>query len=433
MGTLLLEITRGLFGICVLVGFCWLLSDNRKAVDWRLVGTGILMQFILAALILKVPFVSSGIGLVSDFFVKILAFAKDGALFVFGPTLVDNSFGAVIAFQVLPSIIFFSALSAILYHLGILQYIVYGLAWVMKRTMRLSGAESLSAAANIFVGQTEAPLIVRPYVSGMTRSEVMCLMTGGMATIAGGVLVAYMAMLGGENPEMQQIFGKHLLTASLLSAPAAVLIAKILIPQTEAARDEMRISKETVSTNVFEAATEGTTQGLKLAFNVGAVLLVFTALISMGNYITEEWIGELLGLNGWVNDFTEGKFDGFTLQFIFAMLFAPVAWLIGIDNQSLLLVGQLLGEKTVLNEFIAYASLGYMIQSDEITNQNSIVIATYALCGFANFASMGIQIGGIGTIAPDQRPTLAKLALRSLVGGTVACLMTGAIAGIFLA
>ncbi|WOO42541.1 NupC/NupG family nucleoside CNT transporter [Rubellicoccus peritrichatus] len=432
MGTLLLEITRGLFGITVLIGFCWLLSEKRKAVDWRLVITGVVMQFILAALILKVPFVSSAIGLVSKFFVKVLAFSHDGAQFVFGPNLVDNSFGAVIAFQVLPSIIFFSALSAMLYHIGLLQIIVYGIAWIMKRTMRLSGAESLASAANIFVGQTEAPLIVRPYISGMTRSEIMCLMTGGMATIAGGVLVAYIAMLGGDSIEQREIFGKHLLTASLLSAPAAVLIAKILIPQTEAARDEMRINKETISTNIFEAATEGTTQGLKLAFNVGAVLLVFTALISMGNYVTEEWIGEWFGLNAWVTDLTAGEFKGFTLQFVFAMLFAPVAWLIGIDNQNLLLVGQLLGEKTVLNEFIAYASLGEMIQTKEITNANSIVIVTYALCGFANFASMGIQIGGIGTIAPDQRPTLAKLALRSLIGGTVACLMTGAIAGIFL-
>ncbi len=432
MGSLLVEIVRGLFGIAVLLLFCWSLSGKRSAINWRLVGSGVALQFIIAALILKVPFVGAIIQGVADFFVNIIAFSEEGAQFVFGPNLIDNKFGAIFAFKVLPSIIFFSALSSILYYLGVLQAIVYAFAWVMKRTMHLSGAESLAAAANVFVGQTEAPLVVRPYLEKMTRSEVLCLMTGGMATIAGGVLVAYMSMLGGENKELQAMFGANLLTASLLSAPAAVLVAKIILPESGEVDENMKLPKDKFGENVFDAAVEGTTQGLMLALNVGAVLIVFTALIALCNWALTAGPGSWFGLNDWVANWTQGQYDGFSMQFILGMLFAPVAWLIGIDTGNLLLVGQLLGEKTVLNEFVAYYNMGTMIQDGRLDNQNSIMITTYALCGFANFASMGIQIGGIGVLCPPQRATLAALAFKALIGGTVACLMTGCIAGIFL-
>lgn len=432
MGTLLVEIVRGLFGMAVLILFCWCISGKRKDINWRLVGSGVLLQFIIAALILKVPFVGGIIALVSQFFVQVIAFSEDGARLVFGDTLTQNSFGAIIAFKVVPSIIFFSALSSILYYLGLLQKIVYGFAWVMQKGMGLSGAESLAAAANVFVGQTEAPLIVRPYLAGMNRSEMLCLMTGGMATIAGGVLVAYMSMLGGDSPERQALFGQSLLTASLLSAPAAVLVAKMILPASGPVNDSMTIPKEQLGENIFDAAVIGTGDGMKLAFNVAAVLIVFTGLVSLCNWAMVQGPGQWLGLNTWVESATGGEYTGFSMQFLLGVLFYPIAWLIGVDNGSLLLVGQLLGEKTVLNEFVAYANLGGMISDGRLTNQNSIYIATYALCGFSNFASMGIQIGGIGALVPSQRGTLAALAFKALIGGTVACLMTGCIAGIFL-
>lgn len=432
MGTLLIDILRGVLGWSVLLGFCWLICGKRKNINWRLIAAGLGLQVTLALIVMKVPVFASFVGWVSSVFVAIISFSEHGALFIFGPNLVDNSFGAIFAFKVLPSIIFFSALSSILYYLGILQMVVYAFAWVMRRTMGLSGAESLAMAANIFVGQTEAPLVVRPYLESMSRSEMMCLMTGGMATIAGGVLVAYMAMLGGDNAAAQQLFGTHLLTASLLNAPAAVVVAKLLMPETEPINQNMEISKDKIGENVFDAAVEGTTNGLKLAFNVGAILLVFTGLIAMLNFAFERGPGAWFGLNTWVVEWTEGNYDGFSLQFILGMLFAPVAWLIGVENHNLLLVGQLLGEKTVLNEFVAYSNLGEMIHGERILGNKSIIIATFALCGFANFASMGIQIGGIGTLAPGQRKTLAELAFRALIGGTTACLMTGCLAGVIL-
>jgi CNT family concentrative nucleoside transporter len=320
----------------------------------------------------------------------------------------------------------------VLYYLGLLQKIVFGFAWIMQRTMKLSGAESFAAAANVFVGQTEAPLMVKPYLKEMTRSEVLCLMTGGMATIAGGVLVAYISILGGENPERQVTIGKHLLTASILSAPAAILCAKLLLPETEAIDQDLKVSRESIGCNLFDAITAGTTQGLKLALNVGAILLLFIAMIAMINYITINWIGSWTGLNAIIVEFTDGRFEGLNLQFIFGVLFAPVAWIIGIESGNLLLIGQLLGEKIVLNEFIAFISLDKMVDGEVLTNERTIMITTYALCGFANFGSMGIQIGGIAVLAPNQRSNLATLALRAMIGGMVACLMTACVAGMFI-
>ncbi len=426
------HIFRSLLGLVLLIGFCCLLSEKKKAINWRLVPAGVLLQIILAALILWVPPIESALEGVSIFFIRLLEFSNEGSRFIFGKLASDTSYEAVIAFKVLPSIIFISAFTSVLYYLGLLQKIVYGFAWIMQRTMKLSGAESFAAAVNIFVGQTEAPLMVKPYLKEMTRSEMLCLMTGGMATIAGGVFVAYISILGGDDPQRQVMIGKHLLTASILSAPAAILCAKLLLPETEAIDHELKVSRETIGCNLFDAAASGTTQGLKLALNVGAILLVFIAMIAMINYITINWIGSWTGLNTVIIEFTDGRFEGLNLQFIFGILFAPVAWIIGIESGNLLLIGQLLGEKMVLNEFIAFISLDKMVDGEILTNERTVMITTYALCGFANFGSIGIQIGGIAVLAPNQRSNLATLALRAMIGGMVACLMTACVAGMFL-
>lgn len=427
---MIVSIFRGVLGIVFLLAVCYALSSNRKKINWRLVGIGVGMQLILALLVLKVPFVKSGFDFVSRGFVSVLNFTKDGSAFLFGDLINVEANGFIFAFQILPTIVFFAALTSALYYLGIIQWIVFAFAWIMSKTMKLSGAESLAAAGNIFLGQTESPLLVRPYLETMTKSEIMCLMTGGMATIAGGVLGAYVGYLGGESVAEQQMFASHLLAASIMSAPAAIVAAKMLVPETQ--EDEidtnLNISKEKIGTNILDAISTGTRDGLKLAVNVGVMLLVFTAFMYMFNAFSFQ-IGEWTNLNSKIATASAGRFEGLTLQYILGMAFSPIAWILGVDWQDAVLVGQLLGEKTILNEFFAYASLGQQKAAGLFTHQKSIIIATYALCGFANFASIGIQIGGIGALAPNQQSTLAKLGVKALIGGTVACFLTATIAG----
>ena len=427
------SIGRGLMGMVFLLLVCFLLSSNRRKINWRLVLSGLALQLLFAMLVLKVDFIAYGFDWISRVVVDFLNIAEQGALFVFGK-LVDPSasMGYIFAFKVLPTIVFFSAFTSLLYYLGVLQVIVKGLAWVMSKTMRLSGAESLAAAANVFIGQTEAPLVVKPYLDKMTKSEMLCLMVGGMATIAGGVLAAFIAFLGGDSIAEQAIFAKHLLTASIMSAPAAIIIAKILYPETEEVSRTLNISKEKVGTNILDAISRGTTDGLKLAVNVGAMLLVFTALMGVANWMLGDLIGDITGLNGLIESATEGRYSGLSMEYILGNIFAPVAWIIGVPAEDITVVGQLLGEKTILNEFYAYSSLSTLKASGAITNYRSIVIATYALCGFANFASIGIQIGGIGVLAPSQRTTLAKFGIKALIGGTIAALLTATIAGMLI-
>jgi CNT family concentrative nucleoside transporter len=439
----MISILRGTLGILVLLGVCYLLSANRRHINWRMVGMGMSLQFILGIAILKVPLINKAFDFLASFFVVILNFTEAGTKFVLGNwpanvQLYDGASGQVVAvgyifaFKVLPTIIFFSALSSVLYYLGILQLIIKGFAWVMTRTMKLTGAESLAAAANVFIGQTEAPLVVKPYLEGMSRSEILCLMTGGMATIAGGVFAAYVGFLGGDDRALQQLFATHLLTASIISAPAAIVAAKMLFPETrqiDLEHQKLDIPKQDVGNNLLDAISRGTTDGLKLAINVGAMLLVFTAFIAMLNYILSEGVGSWTGLNEYVLTSTDGRFEGFNLQYVLGVLFAPIAWILGTSSQDVLLVGQLLGLKTTLNEFFAYAALDG-IKSE--LSPKSLLIATYALCGFANFASIGIQIGGIGAIAPGQRKALTELGILALVGGTVACFLTACIAGMLV-
>ncbi len=433
-----MEILRGLLGLIILIGIAFIFSKHKKRVNWKLVGSGLVIQLVLGLLVFKAPLFASVFGVFAGFFTQLLSFTDAGAEFIFG-NLVSNlpeikqTMGYIFAFKVLPTVVFFSALTSLLYYLGILQKIVFAFAWILSKTMRLSGAESLAAAANIFVGQTEAPLVVKPYISKMSKSEIMCLMTGGMATIAGGVFAAFIGFLGGDDPAAQQEFAKHLLTASILSAPAAIICAKILYPETEKVDEKLDIDKETIGNGPLEAISNGTTDGIKLAVNVGGMILVFLAFIAMINFFLFDIIGDYTGLNETIAAAT--IYDGLNLQMILGYIFAPLAWVIGIDSQDMILSGQLLGEKTVINEFIAYLSLKEMITADGgamLTNR-SVVILTYALCGFSNFASIGIQIGGISSLAPNQRGTLAKLGMRALIGGTLACLMTATIAGMLFA
>ena len=417
-------IIRGSIGIISLLLVCYFFSIHKNKIDWSIVIKGLLIQLLFAICILKIKFIEKLFEAISNVFLAILDFTKDGSIFLFGETLVNNtSFGAIFAFQILPTIVFFSALTSVLFYLGILQKIVYFFALIMKKTMKLSGAESLAASGNIFLGQTESPLLVRPYISNMTKSELLCLMGGGMATIAGGVFIAFTAMLGEE-------FAPHLLAASVMSAPAAIVACKILIPETEPINKKMTIVRgDCLGSNVFDSIALGTVQGIKLAVNVGAMILVFVAFISLINQLLY-LVGYYSGLNELIND-TNHIYTTLSLEMIFGYLFSPIAWLIGIPSQDILLAGQLLGEKTVANEFIAYESLGEMITNNQLTEKTTIM-ATYFLCGFANFLSIGIQIGGIGAIAPERRIDLSRLGIKALIAGTIASLLTAVIVGVLI-
>lgn len=429
----LTNVGRGLLGIVAFLAIAYAFSANRRAVPWRLVATGVVLQILFGILVLHVDIVRVSVDAVGTFFVRILDFNRAGAEFLFG-SLVTNTqtFGFLFAFNVLPTIIFFSALTSLLFYLGILQRIVYGFAWVMVRTMNLSGPESLSASANIFLGQTEAPLLIKHYLPTMTRSELTAVMVGGLATIAGAVMVAYIGMLGGPTPEGQLLFAKHLLTASVMSAPAALLTAKILEPQTEEVNRDVTVSKEKLGANALEAIANGTTDGLRLAINVGAMLLVFTAMVAFINWILSAGIGSWTGINDAIFQATEGRYTGFTLQYIMGLIFAPLAWLMGIDMGQLMVAGQIIGEKTVLNEFFAYGTLAKLKESGVLTDVRTQIILTYALCGFSNIASVGIQIGGIGALAPNQRSTLAQLGMKALLGGSIACFLTACVAAMLI-
>jgi CNT family concentrative nucleoside transporter len=375
-------------------------------------------------------------------FNQVISFTNAGTALVFGwlnnvaggnvEGLAFTAGGPIFAVAVLPTIIFFAALTSLLYRLGVLQWVVYAFAWLMSKTMKLSGAESLSASGNIFVGQTEAPLLIKPYLNKMTRSELLAVMVGGMATIAGGVLAAYITLLGGNDPAERVRWATHLLTASVLSAPAALVIAKMLLPQESVIDRDLKLNVEKPGSNVLDAICVGTTDGIKLAVNVGGMLIVFTALVAMVNWMLGDLLGQWTGLNGWIAGVTNGRFETFSLQFVFGIVGAPVAWLMGIDASQMLMAGSLLGEKTVLNEFVAYFSMANLHATGALTDERTRVILTYALCGFSNIASIGIQIGGIGALVPERRSELARLGWRALLGGSLACFLTASIAGMLI-
>jgi CNT family concentrative nucleoside transporter len=425
------NIIRGLFGMLVLIAIAWVFSANRKAISWKVVGIGLAIQVLIAFGILQVPAIQYFFEIVGKIFVGILDFTKAGTEFLFGGFLDTETYGYIFAFQVLPTIIFFSALTSLLFYLGIIQKIVYGLAWLMTKAMKLSGAESLSVAGNIFLGQTESPLMIKAYLPDMTKSEILLVMTGGMATLAGGVLAAYISFLGGDDPVQRLIFAKHLLAASIMAAPGAVVITKILYPQTEEIDETMEISKDRIGSNVLDAISNGTGEGLRLAANVAAMLLVFIAFIAMFNFIVG-WVGDWTNLNPRIAEITNGQYEQLSLQFILGYTFAPIMWLIGVSLPDITLVGRLLGEKIIMTEFIGYVSLAELKEMGAFADPKSIIMATYLLCGFANFASIGIQIGGISSLAPTRRILLSQFGMRALLGGTLAGLMSATIVGMIL-
>jgi CNT family concentrative nucleoside transporter len=420
---------RGILGIAVLTGILYLFSSKKKQIPWKLVGLGFMLQVVFAVGILHVPFIAVLFDKISSFFVVILDFTKQGSGFLFGSLLDINSSGFIFAFQILPTIIFFSALTSLFFYLGILQKIVYGLSWIMGKFLKISGAENLSTTANIFLGQTEAPLLIKPYLPKMTRSEILCVMIGGMANTAGGVLAAYVGFLGGNDPVQQLFFAKHLLAASVMSAPATIVVAKMLLPQTEEIDERLELTDEKVGSNMIEAIAVGTEDGLKLAFNVAAMLIVFIAMIAMVNYLLSDVVGYYTGLNEVIKNATSGQYAGLTLQFILGYAMAPLVWLLGIAKVDMVHIGQLLGEKTILNEFVAYTTLGKMKAEGVLQDPKSIIMATYILSGFANFSSIGIQVGGIGALAPTKRGMLSELGMKALLGGTICSLLTATIVG----
>jgi CNT family concentrative nucleoside transporter len=425
-------ILRGLLGILVLVAIAFLFSSNRKAINWKTVGLGLLAQLILAIGILKVPFVKAGFEFVGGLFVLVLDFTRSGSEFLLGGMMSVESYGFIFLFQVLPTIIFFSALTSVLFYLGIIQKVVKGLALVLTKLLHISGAESLSVAGNIFLGQTEAPLMIKAYLEKMNKSEILLVMIGGMATVAGGVLAAYIGFLGGDDPVLRLEFAKHLLAASVMAAPGAIVVSKILYPQTESINTEVEVTKDKIGANILDAIATGTTQGLKLAANVAAMLLVFIAFIAMINYFFG-WVGGWSGLNDIIANNT--PYAKFSLETVLGIVFAPLMWLIGVAKEDMMLMGQLLGIKLAASEFVGYiqlAELKNMANNIHFTYEKSVIMATYMLCGFANFASIGIQIGGIGSLAPNQRKTLSEFGLKAVIGGSLASLLSATIAGMII-
>ena len=428
------SVLRGIIGIAVVVSIAFLFSEKKSKIPWKIVGIGLLFQIVLAFLILN-PFGVSfleyfrlGFQLLGKMFVAILDFSKAGADFLFGSFLDTEKHGFLFAFQVLPTIIFFSALTSLLFYMGVIQKIVYYFALIMTKVLNLSGAESLSVAGNIFLGQTESPLMIKAYLAKMSRSELLLVMTGGMATLAGGVLAAYIAFLGGDDPIERLIFAKHLLAASFMAAPGAVIISKILIPQTQEIDSNVEVSKEKIGSNVLDSISNGTVEGLKLAVNVASMLLVFIAFLAMGNFILLK-VGSFTGLNSLINDFSNGQFSELSLQVILGYIFAPLMWLLGVCSEDITIVGRLIGEKLIMTEFIGYISLGDLKSTGSFAQEKSITMATYMLCGFANFASIGIQIGGIGSLAPSKRKLLSELGMKALLAGTLASLLSATIVG----
>lgn len=431
-GMSLESLSRGIMGMLILILIAYVLSNNRKNIPWKVVGLGLLAQLIIAIGVIKISWIKIFFESISSFFVKLLEFTQVGTQMLLGPFGDVDQYGFVFVFQALPIIIFFSALTSLLYYFGIIQKLVKLLAWGLQKLLGISGSESLAVAGNIFLGQTEAPLLIKAYLEKMTRSELFLVMVGGMATVAGSVMGAYIGFLGGDDPVERLAFAKSLLAASVMAAPGTVVIAKIMFPQRDKIPELINVSSGRAGNNILNAISNGTTEGVKMAVNVGAMLLVFIALIALLNGVFS-WIGQVLGVNLWVAHNT--PYDQFSIEFVLGYLFAPLMWLIGVAEEDMALMGQLLGIKTVASEFVGYVQLADLKQVDNALHfgyQKSVVMATYMLCGFANFASIGIQIGGIGILAPGQRKNLSELGIKAMVGGSIVSLMSATIAGALL-
>ena len=423
---------RGLLGIISILFLSYLISSNKKKIAWQTIFLALLAQLIIGFLILKVKFFQIIFEKAGSLFVKLIDFTREGTIFVFGDLLTPKTNSYIWAFEILPTVIFFSSITSLLFYFGIIQKIVSFFAKLYTKFLKISGSESLSVIGNIFLGQTEAPLLIKAYLPKMNKSEILLVMIGGMATVAGGVLAAYIAFLGGDDPAKKVEFAKHLLTASVMAAPGAILISKILFPQTEKINSDINISEYNAGSNILDAISNGTIEGIKLAVNIGAMVLVFIAFVAMFNYILFQ-IGDLTGLNGLIE--SNSIYESLSLEAIMGIIFAPLMWLIGVATSDIMPMGQLLGIKLSINEFIAYMQLAELenpLNSVKLTYEKSVIMATYMLCGFANFSSIGIQIGGIGSLAPNQRKNLANFGIRALVGGALASLLSAAIAGMLI-
>ena len=428
-GMSLESLLRGIIGMLVLILIAYALSNNRKKIPWKVVGLGIFAQLIIAIGVIKITWIKIFFEFISSFFVKLLEYTQAGTNMLLGEFGDVDQYGFVFVFQALPIIIFFSALTSLFYYFGIIQKLVKFLAWGLKKLLGISGSESLAVAGNIFLGQTEAPLLIKAYLEKMTRSELFLVMVGGMATVAGSVMGAYIGFLGGDDPIERLAFAKSLLAASVMAAPGSVVIAKIIYPQKEKIPELINVSSVSAGNNLLNAISNGTTEGVKMAVNVGAMLLVFISLIALVNGLFSGF-GDAVGLNSWVNENT--PFTSFSLEFVMGYLFAPLMWLIGVAADDMALMGQLLGIKIVASEFVGYvqlAELKSVINTLHFGYQKSVVMGTYMLCGFANFASIGIQIGGIGILAPGQRKNLSELGIKAMVAGSLVSLMSATIAG----
>jgi len=423
---------RGVLGMISLIFIAFLFSSDRKNINWKTVGIGVSFQLLIAVCVLKVPLIKVVFEFIGKIFIKILGFTQAGSEFLFGGMLDINSYGFIFAFQVLPTILFFSALTSVLFYLGVIQVVVKGMGLLLTKILGISGAESLSVAGNIFLGQTEAPLLIKAYLEKMNKSEMLLVMIGGMATVAGAVLAAYIGFLGGDDEALKLVYAKHLLAASVMAAPGAIVISKILYPQTQKVNTDVTVSSEKIGSNILDAIANGTTEGLRLAVNVGAMLLVFVAFIAMINYGFGK-IGAIGGINYWISNNT--PYNSLSLELILGYAFSPLMWLIGIAKEDMALMGQLLGIKLAASEFVGYiqlAELKNVANATHLTYNKSVIMATYMLCGFANFASIGIQIGGIGSLAPGQRKTLSQFGMKALIGGTIASLISATIAGMII-
>jgi len=423
---------KGALGMLVLLAIAYIFSSNRKKINWKTVGAGLSAQILLAIGVLKISFIQNIFEGVGQIFINILDYTRAGSVFLLGDLMNIESFGFIFAFQVLPTIIFFSALTSVLFYLGIIQKVVQGLAWLLSKLMHISGAESLSVAGNIFLGQTEAPLMIKAYLEKMTKSEILLVMIGGMATVAGGVLAAYIGFLGGDDNALRLVYAKHLLAASVMAAPGAIVISKILYPQIGKVNTDVKVSHDKIGSNILDAIANGTSEGLKLAVNVAAMLLVFLAFIAMINGVFG-WIGDITSLNTWMAANT--PYPKFSLEAVLGIIFAPLMWIIGVAKQDMMLMGQLLGVKLVASEFVGYIQLAELKNVANLTHftyNKSIIMATYMLCGFANFASIGIQIGGIGSLAPGKRKLLSEFGMKALLGGSLASLLSATFAGMIL-
>lgn len=423
---------RGLLGIIILISIGFLLSENKKRIDWKQVGIALFIQVLLAFCVLYIPFVGSFFEFLGRIFIKIVDFTKEGTSFLIGDLIKPDQYGFIFIFQTLPVIIFFSAIISVLYYWGVIQKLVYGMAWILRKILKISGSEGLAVTGNIFMGLSEIPLLIKAYLAQMNKSELFLVTTAGLSTISAGVMGAYISMLGGGDPVERLLFAKHLISASVMAAPGAIVFSRLIIPQTDPVNDHLHLSREASGSNFLDAFTKGTVQGTKIFINVAAMLLTFIALIALVNYLLGGLLGHYTGINNWVSEISKGQFKELNLQFILGSLFAPLMWLIGIAKEDMTLVGALLGQKLVLNEFVAYVDLNNLKNADMFLSQKSVIMSTYLLCGFANFGSIGMQIGAISSLAPNQREFLTKYGLKSMLAGALVSIMSATIIGIIL-